>query len=173
MELRKIIQVASFNFIPAKVYFVIFKFRLLITMDFLNFRPKASEVLYHPLFWSAELRLSFLRDTSDRIELEDRETDSPLLKALESTAPLALGTKWDEKMEPAFLNNIGCYRRYKYDSVRHLLRVMRNKLNHYRELPTEIQVLIKSMRPFDRVFASTSTFYGRALRGSHYGLACL
>ncbi|CAA2972556.1 serine threonine- kinase endoribonuclease IRE1a isoform X1 [Olea europaea subsp. europaea] len=116
-------------------------------------RPKASEVLYHPLFWSAELRLSFLRDTSDTIELEDRETDSPLLKALESTAPLALGTKWDEKMEPAFLNNIGCYRRYKYDSVRHLLRVMRNKLNHYRELPTEIQELIGSVpEGFDRYF---------------------
>ncbi|XP_022858429.1 serine/threonine-protein kinase/endoribonuclease IRE1a-like [Olea europaea var. sylvestris] len=116
-------------------------------------RPKASEVLYHPLFWSAELRLSFLRDTSDRIELEDRETDSPLLKALESTASLALGAKWDEKMEPAFLNNIGRYRRYKYDSVRHLLRVMRNKLNHYRELPTEIQELIGSVpEGFDSYF---------------------
>ncbi|KAE9450202.1 hypothetical protein C3L33_17889, partial [Rhododendron williamsianum] len=77
----------------------------------------------------------------DRVELEDREADSDLLKALESIAPLALGTKWDEKMEPAFLNNIGKYRRYKFDSVRDLLRVMRNKLNHYRELPLKIQVI--------------------------------
>lgn len=94
----------------------------------------------HPLFWDSEMRLSFLRDASDRVELEDREADSDLLKALESIAPLALGTKWDEKMEPAFLNNIGKYRRYKFDSVRDLLRVMRNKLNHYRELPLKIQV---------------------------------
>mgnify|MGYP004710587879 FL=1 len=94
------------------------------------------------MFWSADLRLSFLRDTSDRVELEDRETDSELLKAIEATAPIALGGKWDEKLEPAFLYNIGCYRRYKYDSVRDLLRVMRNKLNHYRELPMEIQVLL-------------------------------
>lgn len=86
------------------------------------------------------MRLSFLRDTSDRVELEDRETNSDLLKSLESIAPIALGAKWDEKMEPAFLNNIGRYRRYKFDSVRDLLRVMRNKLNHYRELPPEIQV---------------------------------
>lgn len=89
------------------------------------------------------MRLSFLRDTSDRVELEDRETDPLLLKALESTAPLALGAKWDEKMESSFLDNIGRYRRYKYDSVRDLLRAMRNKLNHYRELPTEMQVLVK------------------------------
>ncbi|KAL2531202.1 Serine/threonine-protein kinase/endoribonuclease IRE1a [Abeliophyllum distichum] len=118
-------------------------------------RPKASEVLYHPLFWSAEMRLSFLRDTSDRVELEDRETDSLLLRALESTVPLALGAKWDEKMEPSFLNNIGRYRRYKFDSVRDLLRVMRNKLNHYRELPTEIQEIIGSVpEGFDRYFTT-------------------
>ena len=105
-------------------------------------RPKASEVLHHPLFWNSEMRLSFLRDTSDRVELEDRETGSHLLKALESIAPIALGGKWNEKMDTAFITNIGLYRRYKFDSVRDLLRVMRNKLNHYRELPKEIQVYI-------------------------------
>lgn len=86
------------------------------------------------------MRLAFLRDTSDRVELEDREINSDFLKSLESVAPVALGGKWDEKMEPAFISNIGHYRRYKFDSVRDLLRVMRNKLNHYRELPKDIQV---------------------------------
>ncbi|KAG8662915.1 serine/threonine-protein kinase/endoribonuclease IRE1a isoform X2 [Manihot esculenta] len=105
-------------------------------------RPKALEVLHHPMFWSSEMRLSFLRDTSDRVELEDRESDSDLLTALESTAPTALGGKWNEKMEPAFISNIGHYRRYKFDSVRDLLRVLRNKLNHYRELPKGIQELV-------------------------------
>lgn len=105
-----------------------------------SLRPRASEVLHHPLFWSSETRLSFLRDASDRVELEDWETDSQLLKALESIGTVALGTKWDQKMEPAFISNIGYYRRYRFDSVRDLLRVMRNKLNHYGELPKEIQV---------------------------------
>ena len=90
------------------------------------------------------MRLSFLRDASDRVELEDRETNSDLLKALESIAPVALGAKWDEKMDPAFVTNIGHYRRYKFDSVRDLLRVMRNKLNHYRELPQKIQVFSRT-----------------------------
>ncbi|CAJ1930690.1 unnamed protein product [Sphenostylis stenocarpa] len=120
-----------------------------------DLRPMATEVLQHPLFWSSEMRLSFFRDVSDRVELEDRESDSDLLKALESIAPLALGAKWDEKLDPDFITNIGRYRRYKFDSVRDLLRVMRNKLNHYRELPQEIQELIGPVPDgFNDYFAS-------------------
>ncbi|KAH6807990.1 Endoribonuclease/protein kinase IRE1-like protein [Perilla frutescens var. frutescens] len=118
-------------------------------------RPKATEVLNHPLFWSAEMRLSFLRDTSDRVELEDREAQSDLLKSLESIAQGALGAKWNEKLDSSFLNNIGHYRRYRFHSVRDLLRVMRNKLNHYREIPAEIQELIGPVpEGFDRYFSS-------------------
>ncbi|KAH9626955.1 hypothetical protein KSS87_005724 [Heliosperma pusillum] len=120
-----------------------------------DFRPKAVEVLDHPLFWNSEKRLSFLRDASDRVELEDRETDSELLRALEATAPIALGGKWDDKLEQSFLENISRYRRYKYDSVRDMLRVIRNKLNHYRELPTEIQEVLGSVpEGFDNYFTA-------------------
>ncbi|KAG6401093.1 hypothetical protein SASPL_137938 [Salvia splendens] len=115
-------------------------------------KPKASDVLNHPLFWSAEMRLSFLRDTSDRVELEDREVQSDLLKSLENIGPLALGGRWNEKLDPSFLNNIGQYR---FHSVRDLLRVMRNKLSHYREIPAEIQQLIGAVpEGFDRYFRS-------------------
>lgn len=107
-----------------------------------NLRPKASEVMHHPLFWSSETRLSFLRDVSDRVELEDRENASDLLEALENCGKAAFDGKWDEKMETAFINDIGRYRRYKYDSVRDLLRVVRNKLSHYRELSKEIQAIL-------------------------------
>lgn len=108
-------------------------------------RPKALDVLHHPLFWNSETRMSFLRDTSDRVELEDREAGSDLLMAMERIAPIALGGKWDEKLEPAFISDMGRYRRYKYDSVRDLLRLMRNKLNHYRELSPPIQVNFKNI----------------------------
>ncbi|KAM7513975.1 hypothetical protein LguiA_003558 [Lonicera macranthoides] len=118
-------------------------------------RPKAADVLHHPLFWSSEMRLSFLRDASDRVELEDRESESELLKALESIGMVALDGKWDEKLESAFINDIGRYRRYKYDSVRDLLRVIRNKLNHYRELPSNIQTILGQVpEGFDSYFAS-------------------
>jgi serine/threonine-protein kinase/endoribonuclease IRE1 len=78
------------------------------------------------------------------VELEDRENASELLDTLESTATMALNGKWDEKMEAAFINNIGRYRRYKFDSIRDLLRVIRNKSHHYRELPQEIKELLGS-----------------------------
>lgn len=107
-------------------------------------RPRAQDVMNHPLFWTSDKRLSFLQDVSDRVELEDRESRSELLNALESTATVALNGKWDEKMEAAFINNIGRYRRYKFDSVRDLLRVIRNKSHHYRELPEEIKELLGS-----------------------------
>nr|BAJ34050.1 unnamed protein product [Eutrema halophilum] len=117
-------------------------------------RPSATEVLVHPMFWNSEMRLSFLRDASDRVELENREADSQILKAMESIAPVAIGGKWDEKIEPIFITNIGRYRRYKYDSIRDLLRVIRNKLNHYRELPPEIQELVGTVpEGFDEYFA--------------------
>lgn len=99
------------------------------------------------MFWNSEMRLSFLRDASDRVELENREADSEILRAVESTAPVAIGGKWDEKLEPIFITNIGRYRRYKYDSIRDLLRVIRNKLNHHRELPSEIQVCLSQVKP--------------------------
>ena len=118
-------------------------------------RPKAMDAWHHPLFWDSGTRLSFLRDVSDRVELEDRESESELLNALESTAAVALNGKWDEKLETAFINNIGRYRRYKFDSIRDLLRVIRNKLNHYRELPQEIQEILGPVpEGFDEYFSS-------------------
>lgn len=88
------------------------------------------------------VRLWFIREVSDRVELENREGTSNLLTTLENAAPMALGGKWDEKMEASFITNVGRHRRYKYDSIRDLLRLIRNKLNHYRELPKEIQVSV-------------------------------
>lgn len=119
------------------------------------FRPKATQVMCHPLFWDSEMRLSFLRDASDRVELEDREKESELLKALENIGNVALGGKWDEKMDTAFINDIGRYRRYKFDSVRDLLRVIRNKLNHYRELSKDIQGILGQVpEGFDSYFST-------------------
>nr|XP_043632077.1 serine/threonine-protein kinase/endoribonuclease IRE1b-like [Erigeron canadensis] len=107
-----------------------------------EFRPIAAEVYHHPLFWDPEMRLAFLRDASDRVELEDREIGSDLLKALENIGTAALGGKWDDKLDSTLLGDIGRYRKYKYDSVRDLLRVIRNKLNHYRELPKDVQAVL-------------------------------
>lgn len=111
-----------------------------VTLNLFILRPKAVEVLQHPFFWSCEERLSFLRDVSDRVELEDREMESELLEALEGSRVAAFGGKWGEKLDAALIADMGRYRRYRFDCVRDLLRVIRNKLNHYRELPRDLQV---------------------------------
>uniref|UniRef100_A0A1D1YZ31 non-specific serine/threonine protein kinase n=1 Tax=Anthurium amnicola TaxID=1678845 RepID=A0A1D1YZ31_9ARAE len=128
-------------------------FSLLLNSD-PEMRLKALDVLRHPLFWSSEKRLSFLRDTSDRVELEDRENESELLNALESIGPMAFGGKWGDKLHTLFITDMGRYRKYKFDSARDLLRVIRNKLNHFRELPNELQELLGSVpEGFDNYFA--------------------
>lgn len=118
-------------------------------------RPRATEVLVHPFFWSSETRLSFLREASDRVELENREQQSDLLQALESVGSRAIGGTWDGKLESGLLENIGRYRRYKFDSVRDLLRVIRNKLSHYRELPISVQEMLGTIpEGFENYFRS-------------------
>lgn len=120
-----------------------------------NLRLDAVEVFHHPFFWNSEMRLAFLRDTSDRVELEDRENESELLKALENTASAAFGGKWGEKLDAAFITDMGRYRKYKFGCTRDLLRVIRNKLNHYRELPQELQEILGSVPDgFDKYFSS-------------------
>ena len=43
------------------------------------------------------------------------------------------------RLDPDFLDNLGRYRKYRPDSLRDLLRVIRNKHNHFRELPDALQ----------------------------------
>lgn len=58
---------------------------------FICVRPKASDVLQHPLFWSSEMWLSFLRDSSNRIHLEK---GGDLLSALEGASKAIFSTKF-------------------------------------------------------------------------------
>ncbi|XP_024029809.1 serine/threonine-protein kinase/endoribonuclease IRE1b-like [Morus notabilis] len=117
-----------------------------------NLRPKAIEVLHHPLFWNAEKRLSFFRDTSDRVSKNNN-----LFEALESTADTSLGTEkmcwinvilgWNKKVHAEIIMYIftGANGAYEFSSVRDLLRLIGYILNHYQELPNVIQNLVGSL----------------------------
>jgi hypothetical protein len=91
----------------------------------------------HPLFWSPELRLLFLRDSSDRVE---KTTETDLLNALESIGHEAFGGKWREKLDDGLVADMGRYRKYNFESTRDLLRLIRNKSGHYRELSADLKV---------------------------------
>ncbi|KAH7664539.1 serine/threonine-protein kinase/endoribonuclease IRE1 protein [Dioscorea alata] len=117
-------------------------------------RPSAIGVLHHPFFWSSEMRLSFLRDVSDRVEQEERGSQSELLEALENVSPVAFGGKWNDKLDSAFINDMGRYRKYNFEFTRDLLRVIRNKLSHYRELANDLQEILGPVpEGFDNYFS--------------------
>ena len=114
-------------------------------------RPTAAEALAHPLWWSDAAKLKFLCDVSDRVEMEDREAGGfLLLRELERGALSPRGSRgvggigiaeasWAGRLPPSLLQNLGKYRSYKGDEIRDLLRVIRNKSNHFRELPKNVQ----------------------------------
>ncbi|KAH7057541.1 kinase-like domain-containing protein [Linnemannia elongata] len=114
-------------------------------------RPDAFMVMHHPFFWSANKRLMFMQDCSDRFEIEDRgdaaaaaaaagvEYVSPLLAKLEHNAMDVLGKDWYKVLDRHFIENLGKYRKYQGNSVRDLLRALRNKKHHYQDLPPHVK----------------------------------
>ncbi|KAG0018373.1 bifunctional endoribonuclease/protein kinase ire1 [Podila clonocystis] len=106
-------------------------------------RPDAFEVMHHPYFWSANKRLMFMQDCSDRFEVEDRGNDgeiqSPLLAKLEHNAKDILGRDWYRVIDRTLVENLGKYRKYDGNSVRDLLRALRNKKHHYQDLPPHVK----------------------------------
>lgn len=97
-------------------------------------RPPINSILKYPIFWSKNDQLQFLQDVSDRI---DKETDSELVRAVESKYKQIFGYSWREKLSDEVKKGLTGHRTYRQNSVAHLLRVIRNKKHHYRELPEE------------------------------------
>lgn len=97
-------------------------------------RPPIRCVLKYPLFWSRNDQLQFLQDVSDRI---DKDNDSDLAKRVESKYKQIFGYNWKDKLSDEVKKGLTGHRTYRQNSVAHLLRVIRNKKHHYRELPEE------------------------------------
>ncbi|OXB64849.1 hypothetical protein ASZ78_006587 [Callipepla squamata] len=118
-------------------------------------RPSASCVLQHPFFWSLEKQLQFFQDVSDRIEKE--ALDGPIVKQLERGGREVVKMDWREHITVPLQTDLRKFRSYKGGSVRDLLRAMRNKKHHYRELPPEVQETLGSI-PDDFVRYFTARF---------------
>lgn len=101
-------------------------------------RLSADAVLNHPFFWNAEKRLAFFSDVSDRVEKE--EDNSPVVRRIETDARAVVCGGWREKICDALKEDLRKFRTYKSFSVRDLLRAMRNKKHHYRELPEDVRL---------------------------------
>ncbi|XP_077930148.1 serine/threonine-protein kinase/endoribonuclease IRE2 [Halichoerus grypus] len=100
-------------------------------------RPSAHQVLAHPFFWSRAKQLQFFQDVSDWLEKESEQ--GPLVTALEAGGSAVVRGDWHKHISVPLQTDLRRFRTYKGTSVRDLLRAIRNKKHHYRELPTEIR----------------------------------
>ncbi|XP_061779018.2 serine/threonine-protein kinase/endoribonuclease IRE1 isoform X2 [Nerophis lumbriciformis] len=100
-------------------------------------RPSTAYVLKHPFFWSPEKQLLFFQDVSDRIEKEPADGD--IVLKLESGGRAVVRTNWRMHISAPLQIDLRRFRTYKGNSVRDLLRAMRNKKHHYHELPADVQ----------------------------------
>ncbi|CAE6488268.1 unnamed protein product [Rhizoctonia solani] len=102
-------------------------------------RPDTTKCLTHPFFWTHSRRLTFLQDASDRFEIMEREPREPGLVALETGAVDIIGNDWQRRLDKMFIDNLGKFRKYDVTSVQDLLRALRNKKNHYQDLPDNVK----------------------------------
>ncbi|OJJ45885.1 hypothetical protein ASPZODRAFT_143755 [Penicilliopsis zonata CBS 506.65] len=107
-------------------------------------RPDATSVLIHPFFWSSSDRLSFLCDVSDHFEFEPRDPPSPALLCLESIAEDVIGPEMDflKLLPKEFKDSLGKQRKYTGSKMLDLLRALRNKRNHYNDMPEHLKAHI-------------------------------
>ncbi|KAI9366074.1 kinase-like domain-containing protein [Zopfochytrium polystomum] len=108
-------------------------------------RPDAASVLIHPYFWTSSEKLSFLQDVSDRLEIEERDPPTALLKQLERGANKVVGPDWQRKVDRMLMDNLSRYRKYDGSLVRDLLRALRNKKHHFQDLPPEAKRVLGTL----------------------------
>lgn len=107
-------------------------------------RPDTGECVVHPFFWNSAKRLGFLCDASDRMftfsgskgkadvigfEIMELDPPEPPVVQLEAAATEVVGKDWFSRSDKVFTGSLGKYRKYKGNSVRDLLRAMRNKVS--------------------------------------------
>ncbi|KAJ3431863.1 serine/threonine-protein kinase/endoribonuclease ire1 [Anaeramoeba flamelloides] len=108
-----------------------------------NKRPTMKEVQKHPMFWDANQKLNFLLNASDVLEFE--QNNSPLIQAFEKNGHRIFGENWMDYFDELFLSQLQIYRNYNGSSLRDLLRIIRNKKNHYKEMSKELKLEIGSI----------------------------
>ncbi|EEP81215.1 conserved hypothetical protein [Uncinocarpus reesii 1704] len=107
-------------------------------------RPDATTVMIHPFFWSPAERLGFLCDVSDHFEFETRDPPSLALQCLESVGPNVMYPDMDflKCLPKDFKDSLGKQRKYTGTKMLDLLRALRNKRNHYNDMPEHLKTHI-------------------------------
>ncbi|XP_074039419.1 serine/threonine-protein kinase/endoribonuclease Ire1 isoform X2 [Leptinotarsa decemlineata] len=103
-------------------------------------RPSCKAVLENPMFWSYDNILSFFQEVSDRVEKAELEDHA--LQELEDDSRYIVRCDWKQHIHEEVASDLKKYRNYHGESVRDLLRALRNKKHHFRELSPEAQYIL-------------------------------
>ena len=106
-------------------------------------RWSAKAAIYHPLWWPGDRLVNFVKEVSNRLELEDRSEDLSLLRSFEKVGFVVFGgIPWDRKMHKVFLENLGQRRKYNFHSLRDFVRAFRNKVEHFEEVSEDVLAIV-------------------------------
>ncbi|XP_013169478.1 PREDICTED: serine/threonine-protein kinase/endoribonuclease IRE1 [Papilio xuthus] len=99
-------------------------------------RPPCETVLKYPMFWGKQSILNFLQDVSDQVEsCSCAGAEHPL----ERGARRVVRGDWRAHVSAPVAGDLRARRTYRGERVAHLLRAIRNKKHHYRELDSEVR----------------------------------
>ena len=115
-------------------------------------RPNAKQICEHPFFWTLHQKIAFICDLSDRLETDSGQSDNSQKSeasalsshslAIERNAIQVVGLAWDKILYKGLTEQK--YRTYDPSSVRDLLRLIRNKKNHFQDLDASVRQKIGS-----------------------------
>lgn len=106
-------------------------------------RLTIEELERHPVFWNSEKIYNFYATLSDMLENKN-EISYKIFCRLERNKNKVFVGSWANKLDSILKNELILHRIYNFNSIKGLLRVIRNKGRHYKELPDEIKCLFKS-----------------------------
>ncbi|KAK1347333.1 serine/threonine-protein kinase/endoribonuclease [Hamiltosporidium tvaerminnensis] len=103
-------------------------------------RPDIFNVGCHPYFWDNEKKFNFLANLSDILENKTEESKRVFLR-LERNKRKVFNKSWILYLDKRIEEELNIFRNYNFSTLKGLLRAIRNKGRHYKELPSEIKQL--------------------------------
>ncbi|XP_037872627.1 serine/threonine-protein kinase/endoribonuclease IRE1 [Bombyx mori] len=100
-------------------------------------RPPCETILKYPMFWCKQSILNFLQDVSDQVE--SCACGFGAEHTLERGGARVLRGDWRARVCRVVAGDLRTRRTYRGDRVAHLLRAIRNKKHHYRELESDVR----------------------------------
>ena len=136
-------------------------------------RPEAADrinikgVLSSPYFWTADKCLRFLSDASDKIEREPNH--STILIHLDARREMIGGADWRVRLETGLAEDLRKFRTYETD-IKDLLRAIRNKRHHHRDLTEEARKELGTST--ESFFAYWNAKFPLLLRVAYQAICC-